>query len=185
MSGNSPILILGRPGDHGSRMKQPEQREAVVWLHDVHYGVDSCTGELFRTNRHVVRAARLVVDSAKVMVLDGHGIVLNEWDAQDVARIDWRPEPSQAGSAQEALDGKQRPMPATSAPWPGFERQRYPNHYRRWTPEEDDRLRAEHARGDSVLRMAAAHQRKQGSIRSRLAKLAIHDEVAVAAKVVA
>jgi hypothetical protein len=43
----------------------------------------------------------------------------------------------------------------------------------RWTAEEDDELREEHAAGRSLPAMAAAHQRNLGGIRSRLVKLGL------------
>lgn len=50
-----------------------------------------------------------------------------------------------------------------------------PNAYAPWSSEEDGALRAEFAQGWSVARIAEAHQRRAGAIRSRIKKLGLRD----------
>ena len=61
-------------------------------------------------------------------------------------------------------------MPRRGAARPGREASHQP-----WKPEEDEQLRQEHARGDSVPAMMAAHRRSHNAIRLRLIKLGLEE----------
>lgn len=50
-------------------------------------------------------------------------------------------------------------------------RKSFPEAYRPWKPEEDERLRAEVSKGMKVREIAAIHNRKPGAIHSRIVKL--------------
>lgn len=52
-------------------------------------------------------------------------------------------------------------------------RQQYPKAYAKWTRDEDERLRAEHAQAKSVTELASSFHRNHGAIRSRLRKLGL------------
>jgi ATP-dependent exoDNAse (exonuclease V) beta subunit len=51
-------------------------------------------------------------------------------------------------------------------------------HGHAWSAEEDDRLRAMFLKGEAIVDIAGAHQRKQGAITSRLVKLGLIEEKA-------
>jgi hypothetical protein len=53
-------------------------------------------------------------------------------------------------------------------------------HGHAWSIEEDNRLRAKFLSGDAIADIASAHQRKQGAITSRLAKLGLMEETIAA-----
>lgn len=46
----------------------------------------------------------------------------------------------------------------------------YPRAYAKWTAEEDERLKEQYQQGIGIPELAKSFQRKQGAIRSRLAK---------------
>jgi GcrA cell cycle regulator len=54
--------------------------------------------------------------------------------------------------------------------------------HKRWTPEEDDRIRAFVAQGASVVRAAAALRRKQHSVADRVYKLGCPFQTTTAAR---
>ena len=57
----------------------------------------------------------------------------------------------------------------------GFEkiRKTYPNAYRSWDKEQDEKLQELFAKGSSVTDLAKTFGRKRGAIRSRLVKLGL------------
>lgn len=52
-------------------------------------------------------------------------------------------------------------------------RREHPNAYRKWSPEEDARLRQERASGADIRTVAEAHARRPGAVQSRLKKLGL------------
>ena len=54
-------------------------------------------------------------------------------------------------------------------------RREYPNAYKKWTKNEDQKLVQEYKNGRSISELADSHGRKKGAIRSRLKKLGLID----------
>lgn len=52
-------------------------------------------------------------------------------------------------------------------------RQKHPNAYKKWTPEDDQQLRKEFAGGASISELAELLQREEGAIQSRLKRLGL------------
>ena len=101
-------------------------------------------------DRHELVASAVVLDGDELRFLLADEIV-ERWPVDLVDSIEW-------------ID--------TAAPW--RERGAQPSRLgERWSAEEDEELRQEHAAGRSLPAMAAAHQRNAGGIRSRLVKLGL------------
>ena len=142
----------------------------VVWLHDPQSGTDPETGEVFRSTRHIVFASKVVQDAKLTTFLDDDGVIYAEWATADIQSIEWR----RTGLAiQHETSLPVREASVGSVEWRESIKKRYPRAYLPWSPEEDDNLRAEHAKGLTVGEICANHQRQPGGIRSRLVKLGL------------
>ena len=51
--------------------------------------------------------------------------------------------------------------------------EKYPQHGKKWTEEEDEQLLSEYKQGKTVKELSSIHQRGEGSVRSRLIKLGV------------
>ena len=109
------------------------------------------------SNCHAVSAAGVRVVGQDTLFLGESGEVLATWPTELVSRVDWP-----KGVNRESWEERMRAVRAT-----------HPRAWAPWPPEEDDDLRQEFASGTSVSRMAKAHERKPGAIRSRLKKLGL------------
>lgn len=148
----------------------------VVWLHEPLWGMDPDNGEMFKSNRHILYATRVVQDPIGTAFLDDDGVVLGEWNTSDIARFEWRePEPSSGQREPEVARAKPEMFPVGSVEWRADVKSRYPKAYLAWSPSEDDQLREEFNRGDAISSMVLSHQRQPGGIRSRLVKLGLID----------
>jgi len=142
----------------------------VVWLRDPQSGTDPETGEIFRSNRHIVFASKVVQDSKLTTFHDDDGVIYAEWATADIRSIEWR---KTGLSVQHEASLPERGAAVGSVEWRESIKKRYPRAYLPWSPEEDDNLRAEYSKGQTVGEMCSNHQRQPGGIRSRLVKLGL------------
>lgn len=152
------------------------QAGVVVWLHEPLWGIDPDNGEMFKSNRHILYATRVVQDPSGTSFLDDDGVVLGEWNTSDISRFEWR-EPEASSGQIDAQVERARPekFSVGSVEWRADVKRRYPKAYLAWSSSEDDQLREEFNRGDSISSMGLGHQRQPGGIRSRLVKLGLID----------
>ena len=152
------------------------QAGVVVWLHEPLWGIDPDNGDMFKSNRHVLYSTRIVQDSRLTSFIDDDGVVLGEWYTADIASFEWRePERPTAQVDADVTKTKTKKFSVGSVEWRADVKTRHPTAYTAWTPNEDDQVRAEFTRGDTIPSMARKQQRQPGGIRSRLVKLGLID----------
>jgi hypothetical protein len=166
------------------------RHEVTVWLDQPLWGRDHATGELVQSNRHRVEAAYVLQDAVSTQVADEDGEVLLAFPTPAVARLTWAEIATQApGKAAPTPPEAPTPMPAReqtppeapeereedvgSKAWRAAVAKKCPRAYEAWTADEDERLRQGRAQGLTAKALAARHQRREGAILARMAKLAI------------
>lgn len=130
-------------------------------------GPDIDDGETVLASRHRVLAVGLRQDRHDTLFLDAGGEIVGRWPTALVERIDWSPKLSvSVAGGRQASSGRSR-IEAI--------REKYPQAFTRWQPDEDDRLVAEFHAGRTMAEMVALHGRARGGITSRLIHLGLID----------
>ncbi|MGP0006185.1 MAG: hypothetical protein ACLPTB_15035 [Acidimicrobiales bacterium] len=140
-------------------MEPSIRTKVTVWFNEPVPGFDPVTGDTFTSNRHIVMASVVERNLHETSLVDLNGEVVAAWPTDAIDRIVWAP--------------TQPSSPVGSVEWREQVRAANPQAYERWTPEEDDLLRSERARGWTVDHIAASHARRPGGIRARLEKLGL------------
>jgi hypothetical protein len=125
-------------------------------------GVDPDDGDVFSASRHRVNGTALRQDRHETVFLNGEGEVVARWETRLVAQIAWPP------TTLVAVDAPTQRAPSERL---RLLRERYPQAYQRWDPEEDEQLTGEFHEGLTVPDMVRRHGRGRGGITSRLVHL--------------
>lgn len=134
-------------------MARPLNAEVVVEFTQPVTGPGAPGAERCEATQHRFVASGIAPGAGELLFMLADEIV-ERWPTELVARIEWfRPGKGQGTYSLEA------------------KRETDPHAYERWTDDEEDQLRSEHAGGLSVAEMAEAHGRNQGAVRSRLQRL--------------
>lgn len=149
----------------------PAVRRGVVWVRvrfsEPVSGPDRYADHPTVDDRHELRCDWLRHSDDETLFGVGDEIV-EQWPTRRIDVIEWRAEPvaDSRGSAGRRPSPQERRLS-----------KRVPRLGERWSPEEDDQLRREHAAGMAVPEIAAAHERNEGGISSRLLRLGLGPEV--------
>jgi hypothetical protein len=126
-------------------------------------GIDPDDGATVLASRHRIVGVGLRQDRVDPRFLDAGGEVVGRWPTGLVDRVDWSPKLSvtvAGGRSPEARAERLRAL-----------RERHPQAFTRWKPDEDEQLTGEFHEGLSVREMAQRHGRGRGGIVSRLVRL--------------
>jgi hypothetical protein len=118
---------------------------------------------MFMASRHRVRAASMRQDRHTTLFVDERGEVVADWDTDVIGQIDWSP--------TTTLSILGRPPRFDPGERLRALRERYPNAYHKWEPDEDERLADEFRSGLTVPEMVERHGRAGGGIMARLRHL--------------
>jgi hypothetical protein len=130
-------------------------------------GSDPDDGEIVVASRHRVLATGLRQDRIDTLFLDAAGEIVGRWPTSLVERIDWTPKLSvTVANGRKPASGQER-MRAI--------REKYPQAFKRWEPDEDERLVAEFHAGRTMAELVALHGRARGGIAARLVHLGLVD----------
>lgn len=151
--------------DYSSDIRQHSARPPLTTL-VVHFtrrvdGPQPVTGARYENDWHTFAAGGLVRSGGETLFVDGDEIV-ESWSSDLITRIEWFPTASRGTSLAE-------------------KRRQHPRAYERWTDEEDDQLRREHAEGLTAAEMVESHGRNKGAITARLERLGLDVEVSAPA----
>jgi hypothetical protein len=126
-------------------------------------GIDPDDGATVLASRHRLVGVGLRQDRVDTLFLDAAGEVVGRWPTGLVERVDWSPKLSitvAGGRSPAAREERLRAL-----------RERYPQAFKRWQPDEDEQLAAEFGDGLTIREMAQRHGRGRGGIVSRLVRL--------------
>lgn len=130
-------------------------------------GADPDDGETVLASRHRLLGVGLRQDRDDTLFLDAAGQVVGRWPTALVDQVDWSPKLSvSVAGGRKAPSGRTR-MEAI--------REKYPQAFTRWQPDEDERLVAEFHGGRTMAELVALHGRARGGITSRLVHLGLVD----------
>jgi len=149
--------------------------EVTIWLSTPLWARDPQTEEVYQSNRHVVRAERVIQDTGTTQVIDASGEVLLEFPTKYVERCTWIPIVHEATSTRDVVSPPTvtSGLPVGSKSWRDAVTEENPRAYEPWSDKEDDELREEIRRSLSYAEIARAHQRRVGAIAARVKKLGL------------
>jgi hypothetical protein len=130
-------------------------------------GTDPDDGETVLASRHRVLGVGLRQDRFDTLVLDAGGQIVGRWPTNLVERVDWSPKLSvSVAGGRKPTTGQER-MRAI--------REKYPQAFKRWDREEEERLIAAFHAGRTMPELVALHGRARGGITARLIHLGLVD----------
>jgi hypothetical protein len=130
-------------------------------------GTDPDDGETVLASRHRVLGVGLRQDRFDTLVLDAGGQIVGRWPTSLVERVDWSPKLSvSVAGGRKPTDGQER-MRAI--------REKYPQAFKRWDHDEEERLIAAFHAGRTMPELVALHGRARGGITARLIHLGLVD----------
>jgi hypothetical protein len=130
-------------------------------------GTDPDDGETVLASRHRVLGVGLRQDRFDTLFLDAQGQIIGRWPTSLVDRIDWSPKLSVTMAGGRKPSAGQERMRAI--------REKYPQAFKRWQPDEEERLVAEFRAGRTMPELVALHGRARGGITARLIQLGLVD----------
>jgi len=133
-------------------------------------GNDPDDGEVVLAARHRVLAVGLRQDRLDTLFLDAEGQIVGRWPTCLVERIDWTPKLSVTVAGGRKPAAGQERMRAI--------REKYPQAFKRWDHDEEQRLIAEFHAGRTMAELVALHGRARGGITARLIHLGLVDPAA-------
>jgi hypothetical protein len=135
-------------------------------------GTDPDDGEIVLASRHRVLGVGLRQDRLDTLFLDAEGQIVGRWPTCLVERVDWTPKLSVTVAGGRKPTAGQERMRAI--------REKYPQAFKRWEPQEEERLIAEFHTGRTMAELVALHGRARGGITARLIHLGLVDPNPVA-----
>jgi len=156
-------------GIDDSRPQENADELVVVTFNDPVRGSDPVDMVEFNSDRHQVRASRLIQDRENSQFVNGNGQIVAQWPTSMISRVTW---PTRL-CLDETNNGRQSAYEDRLAAI----RQKYPNAYAPWTEGEEGELRRAIADGLSVREIVQQLQRQPGAITSRSAKLGLSLDV--------
>jgi hypothetical protein len=130
-------------------------------------GIDPDDGETVLASRHRVLGVGLRQDRFDTLFLDAGGQIVGRWPTSLVERVDWSPKLSVTVAGGRGPSAGQERMRAI--------REKHPQAFKRWEPDEDERLTAEFQAGHTVPQLVELHGRARGGITARLIHLGLVD----------
>ena len=130
-------------------------------------GADPDDGETVLASRHRVLCSGLRQDRHDTLLVDAAGQVVGRWPTALVERIDWSPKLTLTVVGGRSPTAGQERMRAI--------REKHPQAFKRWEPDEDDRLASEFRDGRTIAELVDLHGRARGGITARLLHLGLVD----------
>jgi hypothetical protein len=131
-------------------------------------GADPDDGEAFVASRHRVLASWMRQDRRDTAFIDESGEIVGCWATDLIEQIDWAP------AATLSVLG--RPPRIDPGERLRALRERHPNAYHKWEPDEDEQLADEFRSGLTVPEMVERHGRAGGGIMARLRHLQLIEQ---------
>lgn len=136
-----------------------EQEFIVVYFLKPVKGEDPFTGDIFNSDRHVLKASWAKQDGKVTLFMNEEGMAVASWNTQEINQIQW-PTGEIVPANPTNYDKRMEEI-----------KRKYPKSWSKWSYEEDQQLINEFNSGLSISECCERHGRARGGIVSRLRKL--------------